>query len=86
MLTIEEIKEIVKKEFGVNLEDRENDCYMSKNNVVCVFKRVWDNNWHIYLMKSSVHGISFELNNHHITTAKELKSLIRKFKKLREMI
>ena len=87
MLTIEEIKEIVKKEFGVNLEQYESDeTYMTKSDLFYASKRMNHNVWFISLEKNTKARTSLTFENHQITTAKELKTLIRKFKKLRKMI
>ena len=87
MLTIEEIKEIVKKEFHINLEQYETDeTYMSKSDLFYASKVRNDKEWYVSLEKTSKMKQNLTLTHHHITTIKELKSLIRKFKKLRKMI
>ena len=85
MLTIEEIKAIVKKEFGLNLEDT-GRCYVTKNNTVYVAEGRSYDVWVVSFEKTTKGNVVLELTSHQLATEKELKSLIRKFKKLRKLI
>jgi len=83
LISIETIKEIIKKEFRVNLYEQLSGIYMSKANLVCV-----NLNYNtIYVsLECEKKGIDLELKNYYVKTEKDLLDLIKKFKKVRKMI
>lgn len=86
MITIERIKEIVKKEFRRNLDDW-GDYYMTKESEIYFSKNRYQKDyWNVAFEKTTKHNGSIELTNHKIATEKELMKMIRLFKKLRKAI
>ena len=91
LISIETIKAIIKKEFGVNLYDNGGisyDSYYSKNlnHSVMRTKTFNDKSWFVTFSKETKSGVNLEMVNHHVKTEKDLLDLIKKFKKVRKMI
>ena len=86
MITIEQIKSIVKKELHVNLlEGSTSDYHVSKDYRVYA-KQKDDGTWYIVFEKETKYKLTLELRNHQISTEAQLKAMVRKFKKLRVQI
>ena len=82
-LTIERIKEIIKEELRVELYEMRSGIYMSKADLVYVNLKYAT----IYVsLECEKKGYSLKIRKHRVTTEKELLDLVKKFKKVREMI
>jgi len=88
MISIERIQEVVKEELRLKLEPYEkNDFYCTINDTVYVRGNSLNKTtWFISLNKLTKKNFNIALTAYSLDSEKELRELIKKFKKARKMI
>ena len=87
MISIERIQEVVKDELRLKLEPCEkSDSYCTINDTVYVRGNSHNKTWFISLNKSTKKNFNIALTAYSLDTEKELRELIKKFKKARKII
>lgn len=86
MISVERIQEVVKDELRLKLEPYEkNDFYCTINDTVYVRGNSHNKTWFISLNKSTK-KYNIALTSYTLDSEKELRELIKKFKKARKII
>ena len=87
MISIERIQEVVKEELRLKLEPYEkNDFWCTINDTVYVRGNHHNKTWFISLNKLTKKNFNIALTAYSLDTEKELRELIKKFKKARKLI
>ena len=87
MISIERIQEVVKDELRLKLEPYEkNDFYCTINDTVYVRGNSHNKTWFISLNKLTKKNFNIALTAYSLDSEKELRELIKKFKKARKII
>ena len=87
MISIERIQEVVKDELRLKLEPYEkNDFWCTINDTVYVRGNSHNKTWFISLNKLTKKNFNIALTAYSLDSEKELRELIKKFKKARKMI